>query len=73
MLDCSGILQELWALAQLGDWPQGERMGAHSFRKRAVRAILEPGCSFSQLLRPGQWNSSAYQLYLDLGREGTGP
>ena len=45
------------------------RLGTHSCRRRAARAMLEAGGSFSQLLRAGQWRSSAYQLYLDLSSE----
>ena len=37
----------------------------------AARAILEAGVFSSQLLRSGQWHSSAYELYVDLGREET--
>ena len=45
-------------------------MGAHPFRRGAARAILSVGGTFAQLLEAGQWHSSAYQLYIDLGREG---
>ena len=38
-------------------------------RRGAARAILEAGGSFAQLLRAGQWHSSAFRLYLDLGVE----
>ena len=51
------------------NWPRGGKLGTHSFRRGAARAILEAGGSFPQLLRSGQWRSSAYQLYLDLGHE----
>ena len=51
------------------NWPRGAKLGTHSFRRGAARAILEAGGSFPQLLRSGQWRSSAYQLYLDLGHE----
>ena len=44
-------------------------MATHSFRRGAARASLDTGGSFSQLLRSGQWRSSAHQLYLDLGHE----
>ena len=45
-------------------------MVTHTFRRGAARAILEAGV-FSQLLRSGRWHSSAYELYVDLGREET--
>ena len=48
---------------------RAEKLGAHAFRKGAARAILGAGGSFAQPLRADQWHSSAYQLYLDLGRE----
>ena len=51
------------------EWPRGAKLGAHSFRRGAARTILEAGGSFSQLLRSGQWPSSAYQLYPDPGHE----
>ena len=64
------VLTEPRALAGARNWPRGDRLGTHSFRRRAARAILEAGGSSSQLLRSGHWRPSAYQLYLDLGREG---
>ena len=41
----------------------GERLGAHGLRRGAARAILESGA--------GQWCSSAYRLFLNLGVEET--
>ena len=49
-----------------------DRMGARSFRRGAARATREEGGSFPWPLRSGQWRSSAYRLYLGLGREGPG-
>ena len=46
------------------------KLGTRSVRRGAARAILVAGGSFSQLLRAGQWHSSAYKLYLDMGRDG---
>ena len=68
---CAGekALAELREFEELKDWREAGRLGAHSFRRGAARAILEAGGSFSQLPRSGQWRSSAYQLYLDLGHE----
>ena len=63
------VLSELRDFAAGREWPRGGKLGTHSFRRGDARAILEAGVSFSQLLRSGQWHSSAYQLYLDLGRE----
>ena len=63
------VLSELRYFAEGREWPRATKLGAHSFRGGAARAILEAGGSFSQLLRSGQWRSSAYQLYLDLGHE----
>ena len=65
------VLAELRPAARLGGWVQAMKLGAHSVRRGAARAILEAGGSFSQLLRAGQWHSSAYKLYLDMGREET--
>ena len=64
------VLQEIRAFAQPKDWYWGERMGTHSFRRGAARAVLGAGGSLSKLLRSGQWHSSAYQPYVDLGRVG---
>ena len=63
------MLSELRDFAAGREWPREGKLGPHSFRRGAARAILEAGASFSQRLRSGQWRSSAYQLYLDLGRE----
>ena len=63
------MLSELRYFAEGREWPRATKLGTHSFRRGAARAILEAGGSFSQLLRSGQWRSAAYQLYLDLGRE----
>ena len=51
------------------EWRGASRLGAHSIRRGAAGAIREAGFFPPQLLRPGQWRSSAYQLYLELGRE----
>ena len=63
------VMSELRAFAEARNWPRSEKLGTRSLRRGAARAILEAGGSFSQLLRSGQWHSSAYQLYLDLGHE----
>ena len=65
------VLTELRSAAHLGGWAQATKLGTHSVRRGAARAILEAGGSFSQLLRAGQWHSTAYKLYLDMGREET--
>ena len=64
-----GVLSGFRTFAEGRNWPRGEKLGTRSFRRGAARAILEAGGSFPQLLRSGQWRSSAYKLYLDLGRE----
>ena len=63
------VLSELRAFAGSRQWDRAGRLGTHAFRRGAARAILKAGGSFAQLLRAGQWHSSAYKLYLDLGRE----
>ena len=63
------VLSELRYFAAGRERARAAKLGTHSFRRGAARAILEAGGSFSQLLRSGQWHSSAYQLYLDLGHE----
>ena len=64
--------QEPRGFAELKGWRGAGRLGAHSFRGGAARAILEAGGPFSQLPLSGQWRPSAYQLYLDLGHEESG-
>ena len=63
-------MSEFRAFARARNGPRGDRLGTQSFRSRGARVILEAGGSLSQLLRSSQWRSSAYQLHLDLGREG---
>ena len=63
------VLTELRPLARAGGWTQAAKLGTHSVRRGAARAILEAGGSFSQLLRAGQWRSLAYKLFLGMGRE----
>ena len=63
------VLAELRGIAELKGWRGAGRLGTHSSRRGAARAILEAGGSLSQLLRAGHWRASAHQLYLDLGHE----
>ena len=63
------VLTEFREFGEPKEWHGAGRLGTHSFRRGAARAILEAGVPFSQLLRSGQWRSSAYQLYLALGHE----
>ena len=63
------VLSELRTFAGSKNWPRSAKLGAHSFRRGAARAVLEAGGPFSQLLRSGQRHSSAYRLYLDLRHE----
>ena len=44
---------ELRDFGELQKWHGAGRLGTHSFRKGAARAMLEVGGSFSQLLRAG--------------------
>ena len=63
------MLTELRGFADPKEWRGANRLGTHSSRGGAARVILEVGGSSSQLLRSGQWHSSDYEPYLDLGRE----
>ena len=49
-------------------WGHSEKLGTHSSRRGASRAILGAGSPFSQLLPAAQRNYSAYHLYLDFGQ-----
>ena len=64
-----GFTDRLRTMARQLGWGRSEKLGSHSIRRGAARAILEAGGSFAQLLRAGQWHSSACRLYLDLGVE----
>ena len=63
------VLTDLRAFAGAWNCSRGDKLGTRSFRRGDARAIKEVGGSCTQLLRSGQWRSSAYQLYLDLGHE----
>ena len=63
------VLSDLRDFAAGREWPRAAKLGTNSVRRGAARAMLEAGGSFPQLLRSGQWRSSAYQLFLDLGHE----
>ena len=43
--------------------------GTHGIRRGVARAMLGWGGSSARLLEAGQWRSSAYRLFLDLGAE----
>ena len=59
----------LRSMARQFGWVKAEKLGAHSIRRGAARAILEAGGALAQLLKAGQWNSSAYRLCPDMGGE----
>ena len=65
------FVSSLRCLARQAGWEKTDRLGAHSIRRGAARAILAAGGTFSQLMKAGQWHSSAFKLYLDLGGEET--
>ena len=48
-------------------YEKAEELGARSLKGGAIWSILESGGSFAQLLRGGQWRSSTFRLFLDLG------
>ena len=50
-------------------WPAAEKLGTHSLRRGAARALVAAGGTFAQLLRAGQWRGNAVRLYLDLGED----
>ena len=65
----STFTHSLRSMARQFGWEKAEKLGTHSIRRGAARAILAAGGTFAQLLRAGQWHSSAYRLYLDMGGE----
>ena len=50
-------------------WEKADKLGTHSIRRGAARAILAAGGTSDQLLKAGQWHLSAYRLYLDMEGE----
>ena len=65
-------MRELRAFRTAKSWRSAEIMGTHSLRRGGeTRAIIEAGGSFARLLRSGHWRFSAFQLHLDLGKEGS--
>ena len=65
-----GFSARLRATARRMGHEKAERLGTHSLRREAVRAIIKSRGSLAQLLGAGQWRPSAYRLSLDLGAEG---
>ena len=65
-------ISELRAFAWDAGWVNADKLGTHSLRREAARAILAARDSSSQLLRSGKWRSSAYKLYLDMVCEESG-
>ena len=65
----STFTHSLRSMARQFGWEKAEKLGTRSIRRGAARAILAAGGTFAQLLRAGQWHSSAYRLYLDMGGE----
>ena len=57
-------------MARQFGWEKAEKLGTHSLRRGAAGAILAAGGTSAQLLKAGQWHSSAYRLYLDMGGGG---
>ena len=50
-------------------WPAAHKLGTHSFRRGAARALMPGGGSDAQLLRAGQWRGHAVRLYFDIGED----
>ena len=63
------VLEDLRSFGKATSWNSAERMGTHFLRRGAARAFLDAGGRYAQLLRSGQWRSSAFQLYIDLRQE----
>ena len=56
-------------MARQFGWEKAKKLGTRSIRRGAARAILAAGGTFAQLLKAGQWHSSAYRLNLDMEGE----
>jgi len=46
--------------------PEAHAYGLQSFRRGAAQQILDDGGSLADILKAGQWSSSAFNLYLDM-------
>ena len=63
------VLTDTRAFACQRELDRAERFGTNSSCRGAAGSTLSAGGTSAQLLEAGQWRSSAYRLYLDLGRE----
>ena len=66
-----GFTEKLGSTAGRYGWEKAGGLEPRGIRRGAARAISDAGASVAQLLRAGQWRSSAYSLFLDLGVEET--
>ena len=62
------VLEEPASSGRSEGWRSAGRTRAHFFRRGSARASLEAGGSLAQHLKSGRGRSSAFQLYLVLGR-----
>ena len=69
--DCAGWtpLTGLGAVAPEKGWGLAEKLGTRAFRRAAVRALVSARGLSDQLFKAGLWRFSAFQLFLDVGRE----
>ena len=51
------------------NWPLADKLGTHSFRRGAARALMSAVGTWLQLRRAGQLRGNAVRLYLDLGED----
>jgi len=45
--------------------PDAQKYGTHAFRRGHAEDLRKRGCALSEILRAGQWKSSAFMTYLD--------
>ena len=63
------VLTELRSFARAEEWGRSVRLGTHSLRRGAARAITQDRWPFDQQLRAVPWRSSAHRLYFDMGHD----
>ena len=65
-LQSSNFIRSLRSVGARLCWPTADRVGSHSFRWSAARALMSAGRTFAQLLRAGHWHRAAVRLHFDL-------
>ena len=60
----NGFATAIKTLAKDVGFPDAEYVGTHSFRRGMAQNVLDNGGTLATLLKAGDWNSKAFQVYL---------